>query len=662
MPHDAMANAIRALSMDAVQRANSGHPGMPMGMADIAQVLWHQFLNHSPMQPHWPNRDRFIVSNGHGSMLLYSLLHLSGYDVSIEDIKNFRQLHSNTPGHPEYAETPGVETTTGPLGSGFTNAVGMAIAERKLAAEFNRPDFTLLDHFTYVFLGDGCLMEGVSHEAASFAGTQKLGKLIAFWDDNGISIDGAVEGWFTDNTPERFKAYGWQVIADVDGHDKAAIAKAIQQAQAETKKPTMICCKTTIGFGSPNLAGTAKTHGAPLGDEEIKATRKQLGWPHAPFEIPKNVYDAWDAKSSGEEKHQAWQVLLDAYQQRHPELGREFQRRIHAALPENFADTLEQWVNAIQQEKIATRKSSQFCIEFLSSKLPELVGGSADLSGSNGTQCSQAVMLDADNPEGNYLEYGVREFAMSAMMNGMALYKGIIPFGGTFLVFSDYARNAVRLAALMHLRVIFVYTHDSIGVGEDGPTHQPIEHLASLRLIPNLYVWRPCDTIETAVAWAQSVLREDGPAVLALTRQGLQPQQHDENAFQNISKGGYILIDTQGEPDVILLATGSEVEIAVAAQQQLQQENIAARVVSMPCFELFRVQEQSYQDQVLPPHIKNRVAIEAGVPETWLPFVSDLSNVIGISTFGLSAPAPEIYQALGITADKLVEKCKKICK
>jgi transketolase len=657
MPHDAMANAIRALSMDAVQQANSGHPGMPMGMADIAQVLWHDFLKHAPTQPHWPDRDRFIISNGHGSMLLYSLLHLSGYTVSLDDIKNFRQLHSITPGHPEYAETPGVETTTGPLGNGFTNAVGMAIAERKLAAEFNRPDFKLLNHFTYVFLGDGCLMEGISHEAASFAGTQKLGKLIAFWDDNGISIDGDVTGWFTDNTAERFKAYGWHVVADIDGHDKAAIRAAIKQAQAETEKPTLLCCKTTIGFGSPNLAGSEKTHGAPLGDEEIKASKAQLNWPYAPFEIPKDVYEAWDAKAVGEERYQGWQQLLQAYTERHPELASEFKRRTAGKLPEGFAQVLEQWVNGIQQEKVATRKSSQQCIEFLSSKLPELVGGSADLSGSNGTKCSTARILKADNPAGNYLEYGVREFAMSAMMNGMALYKGIIPFGGTFLVFSDYARNAVRLAALMQQRVIFVYTHDSIGVGEDGPTHQPIEHLASLRLIPNLHVWRPCDTVETAVAWAQTLLREDGPAVLALTRQDLQPQTH-QDAYQKIAKGGYVLSDSDGQPEVIILATGSEVEIAVAAQLALKEENIAARVVSMPCFEVFKAQAKSYQDEVLPPNITKRVAIEAGVPETWLPFVKDLSNVIGISRFGLSAPAAQIYQEFGLTVDNIVAKCK----
>ncbi len=662
MTHDAMANAIRALSMDAVEQARSGHPGMPMGMADIAQVLWHEFLNHHPHQTNWPNRDRFVVSNGHGSMLLYSLLHLTGYDVSIDDLKHFRQLHSATPGHPEYGETPGVETTTGPLGNGFANAVGMALAERKLTADFNRPGFDLINHFTYVFLGDGCLMEGISHEAASFAGTQKLGKLIAFWDDNGISIDGYVEGWFTDNTPQRFAAYGWQVIPNVDGHNKEAVRHAIKQARAETGRPTLICCKTTIGFGSPNIAGTEKAHGSPLGSEEIKVTREQLNWPHAPFEIPQAIYDAWDATKVGEKKYQAWETLYQAYQSEYPELAAELQRRLQGDFPKGFEHSVKQWVNELTktQKKTATRKSLQQSIEFFTQHLPELVGGSADLSGSNGTKCSLARIMNADNPAGNYIEYGVREFAMSAIMNGMALYKGIIPFGGTFLVFSDYARNAVRLAALMKQRVIFVYSHDSIGVGEDGPTHQPIEHLASLRLIPNLRVWRPCDTVETAVAWSEILLCNNAPAAIAVTRQDLQPQQQGANAYEHIAKGGYILSDTDKDPDVIILATGSEVELAMEAKEKLHQEGIAVRVVSMPCFEVFRMQDRTYQDHVLPPRIEQRVAIEAGVPETWLPFVKNLSHVIGISTFGLSAPASQIYKALGLTADKIVEKCKQV--
>lgn len=660
-PRD-LANAIRFLSMDAVQKANSGHPGMPMGMADIAEVLWNHFLKHCPTQPEWVNRDRFILSNGHGSMLLYSLLHLTGYDVSLEDLKQFRQLHSKTPGHPELTDTPGVETTTGPLGNGIANAVGMAMAERTLAATFNRPGFDLIDHYTYVFLGDGCLMEGLSHEACSFAGTQQLGKLIALWDDNGISIDGNVEGWFTDNTPERFEAYGWHVIPNIDGHDAKAIHEAVKAAKLETNKPTLICCKTTIGFGAPTLAGTAKTHGAPLGGEEISGVREALNWPHKPFDVPKDIYEAWDAKAKGEDLVAFWNKMLAEYEKAHPELAREFKRRMASDLPADFLANAKQWIETLQttQEKIATRKASQVCIKQFTPALPELIGGSADLSGSNLTNSEHSKAIRPNNPGGNYIEYGVREFAMSSMMNGMALHKGIIPFGGTFLVFSDYARNAVRLASLMKQRVIFVYTHDSIGVGEDGPTHQPIEQLASLRLIPGLHVWRPCDTVETAVAWTQSLARKDGPSILSLTRQGLPPQSRDKNTLNNIEKGGYILKDCEGEPDLILMATGSEVSLIMEAADKLTQQDKKVRVVSMPCFEVFKSQPQDYQNQVLPPHITKRVAVEAGSSAAWFGFVQSEKQVVGLNKFGYSAPGPDVFEAMGLTVKHVLQVCEEV--
>lgn len=652
-----LANAIRFLSMDAVQLANSGHPGMPMGMADIAQVLWQDFLQHAPTHPLWPNRDRFVLSNGHGSMLLYSLLYLTGYDLSLDDLKSFRQLNSKTPGHPEYAHTPGVETTTGPLGSGIANAVGLALAERKLAAEFNRPGFDLVDHHTYVFLGDGCMMEGLSHEACSLAGTQKLGKLIAFWDDNGISIDGKVDPWFSDNTPKRFEAYGWHVVAHVDGHQPEAIRQAIEESKAVTDKPSLICCRTTIGFGAPNLEGTAKTHGSPLGEAEVAAARQQLNWSYPPFVIPEEIAQAWKAVESGERRVNAWESTFKAYAQAYPELAAEFTRRMKGELPAHFSAEMDNWIVELQAhpKAMATRKASQECIKHLTPLLPELMGGSADLSCSNLTESELTHPITAEHPGGNYMNYGVREFGMSAIMNGLALHGGVIPFGGTFLVFSDYARNAVRLSALMGIRVIYVYTHDSIGLGEDGPTHQPIEQMASLRLIPNLHLWRPCDKVETAVAWQQALEHQTGPSLLALSRQNTQPESRTIEQISQIHKGGYVLRDCAGEPELVLMATGSEVELAMSAAEKLTAQGRAVRVVSMPCLEVFKAQPLAYQQAVLTAEPNKRLAIEAGSSAAWFGWVPTAEQVVGINRFGYSAPGPEVYQALGITVEHVLE-------
>ncbi len=652
-----LANAIRVLSMDAVQKANSGHPGMPMGMADIAQVLWCDFLRHNPNNPKWINRDRFILSNGHGSMLLYSLLHLSGYNVSIEDLKQFRQLHSNTPGHPEIGYTPGVETTTGPLGQGLANAVGMAIAERSLAAKFNRPDYSIIDHYTYVFLGDGCLMEGISHEVCSLAGTLGLGKLIAFWDDNNVSIDGQVEGWFTDNTPLRFEAYGWHVIPHVDGHNPEAVKAAIKAAQSVTDKPTFIACKTTIGHGAPNLAGSHEAHGSPLGEQEVAATRANLGWSFPPFVIPQEIYADWDAKGKGIKLEKEWDNLFKEYEVKFPELAAEFLRRINGELPENWSEQAAKFIESMQekQETIATRKASQNTLNHFGPLLPELIGGSADLTGSNLTLWKGCKPLDRNSPDGNYLYYGVREFGMSAIMNGIALYGGFIPYGGTFLTFVDYARNAVRMAALMKQRVIFIYTHDSIGLGEDGPTHQPIEHISMLRLTPGLFVWRPCDAVESAVAWKLAIEQQHAPSCLVFSRQTLSPQHRDKNMLANITRGGYVLLDCEGEPNTILIATGSEVDIAVKAATTLNQAGEKVRVVSMPSTDIFALQPLSYQNSVLPPHVTNRIAIEAGATDFWYKYVGFAGKVIGLDHYGESAPAKDLFKAFGFTVENIME-------
>jgi len=657
-----LANAIRVLSMDAVQQANSGHPGAPMGMADIAEVLWNDFLSHNPANPHWVNRDRFVLSNGHGSMLLYSLLHLSGYDLDIEDIRNFRQLHSKTPGHPEYGYAPGVETTTGPLGQGISNAVGMALAEKVLAAQFNQPNFKVVDHYTYTFMGDGCLMEGISHEACSYAGTLGLGKLIAFWDDNGISIDGDVEGWFTDDTPARFEAYGWQVVRDVDGHNANDIRQAIEQAQKETNKPTLICCKTVIGSGAPNKEGTHHVHGAPLGAEEIAATRKALGWTAPAFEIPAEVKNAWDANDKGEQAEAQWEELLEAYVAEYPDLADELLRRLSGELSADWAEKSEAFVQAAQQagETIASRKASLNTLNGYGPLLPELLGGSADLTGSNLTKWSGCTDVDGTNANGNYLHYGVREFGMSAIQNGIALHGGFIPYGATFLTFSDYARNAVRMAALMKLRNIFVFTHDSIGLGEDGPTHQSVEHVSSLRLIPNLDVWRPCDAVESAVAWKYAVENESTPSALIFTRQNVQHQPRTADQVAAISKGGYILKDCEGEPQVILMATGSEVELATTAADVLAAEGVKVRVLSMPCTDLFDRQDMAYKESILPASVTARVAIEAGSTSLWYKYVGLQGAVIGLDRFGESAPAKELFEYFGITAEKLVEAAKNL--
>lgn len=657
-----LANAIRALSMDAVQKANSGHPGAPMGMADIAEVLWRDYLNHNPSNPNWADRDRFVLSNGHGSMLLYSLLHLTGYELTIEDLKQFRQLHSKTPGHPEYGYAPGVETTTGPLGQGITNAVGMAIAEKSLAAQFNRPGHEVVNHHTYTFLGDGCLMEGISHEACSLAGTLGLGKLVAFWDDNGISIDGHVEGWFSDDTPKRFEAYGWHVIPAVDGHDSAAIAAAIDAAKAETGKPTLICCRTVIGFGSPNKAGSHDCHGAPLGDAEIAATREQLGWSHAPFEIPADIYGEWDAKAKGQAAEQAWNEKLAAYASAHPELAAEFKRRVNGELPANWAEQSADFINTLQANpaKIATRKASQNALDAYGAILPELLGGSADLAPSNLTMHKASKPISAADASGNYLHYGVREFGMSAIMNGIALHDGFIPYGGTFLMFVEYARNAVRMAALMKQRSIFVYTHDSIGLGEDGPTHQPVEQIASLRLTPNMSTWRPCDQVESAVAWKAAIERKDGPSSLIFSRQNLGQMERSAAQLADVAKGGYVLKDCAGTPELIIIATGSEVELAMAACEQLSAEGRQVRVVSLPCTDVFDAQPAAYKESVLPAAVTKRLAIEAGIADYWYKYVGFGGDIIGMHSFGESAPAGDLFKLFGFTTDNVVEKAKAL--
>lgn len=660
-----LANAIRALSMDAVQAANSGHPGAPMGMADIAEVLWNSYLKHNPGNPRWIDRDRFVLSNGHGSMLLYSLLHLTGYeDFTIEQLKNFRQFGFHTAGHPEYEPGGPVETTSGPLGQGVSNAVGMALAEKMLAAEFNRPGHTVIDHKTWVFLGDGCLMEGISHETCSLAGTLKLGKLICFYDDNNISIDGEVGGWFTDDTPQRFEAYGWQVIRDVDGHDAEAITAAIESATADAERPTLICCKTVIGFGSPNKQGTAATHGAPLGDEEIAAARETLGWEAAPFEIPSPVASAWDGRARGEAVENDWSDAFAAYASEFPQLAEELSRRMSGALPANWAEAADKAIADIHAagETVATRKASLIALNGFAPALPEMAGGSADLTGSNLTKHDGSVPISADDANGNYVWFGVREFGMTAICNGLRLHGGFLPYCGTFLTFSDYARNALRMAALMRIQNVLVYTHDSIGLGEDGPTHQPVEHTASLRLIPNMSVWRPCDTVETAVAWRSAIERQDGPTSLILTRQGLAFQSRSDEQIAAISRGAYVLTDCDGTPDIILIATGSEVAISVAAAEQLANAGIKARVVSMPSTDVFDAQDADYKDSVLPPAVSARVAIEAGVTETWWRYVGTTGRVIGLDRFGESAPAEQLFEHFGFSADNIVAVAKDVLK
>ncbi len=650
-----LANAIRALSMDAVQKAKSGHPGAPMGMADIAEVLWNDYLKHNPENPEWSDRDRFILSNGHGSMLIYSLLHLSGYDLSIDDLKNFRQLHSKTPGHPEYGYAPGIETTTGPLGQGIANGVGMALAEKVLAGQFNREGHDIVDHNTYVFLGDGCMMEGISHEACSLAGTLGLGKLIAFYDDNGISIDGEVEGWFTDDTVKRFESYGWQVIPKVNGHDPEEIKQAIDTARANSEQPTLICCKTIIGFGSPNKEGKEECHGAPLGDDEIALTRERLGWKHGSFEIPENVYEGWSAKAKGAAAENAWNDKFAAYEAAHPELAAEYKRRIAGDLPVDFAAQAQAYIEECQTkgETVASRKASQNTLNAFGPMLPEFLGGSADLAGSNLTLWNGCKGVSETDASGNYIFYGVREFAMSAMMNGIALHKGFVPYGATFLMFMEYARNAVRMAALMKQRAIFVYTHDSIGLGEDGPTHQPVEQVANLRNTPNLQTWRPCDTVESAVAWKSSVERKDGPSALIFSRQGLPHQDRNAEQVAAIARGGYILKDCAGTPDAIIIATGSEVSLAMEAAEKLSGKNI--RVVSMPSAEVFCAQGAEYMEQVLPSAVTARVAVEALHKDYWYKFVGLNGAIVGMDTFGESAPAGDLFKEFGITTDAVVD-------
>ncbi len=658
-----LANAIRVLSVDAVQQANSGHPGAPLGMADIMEVLWNSFLKHNPKNPNWPGRDRFVLSNGHGSMLLYSLLHLTGYDVSIDDIRNFRQFESKTPGHPEYGYTPGIETTTGPLGQGIANAVGMAAAEQILASQFNRDGHQIVDHNTYVGLGDGCMMEGISHEACSLAGTLKLGKLMAFYDDNGISIDGEVEGWFSDDTPKRFEAYGWHVVRDVDGHDAAAIEKAVIEAQLVTDKPSLICCKTIIGKGSPNKEGSESCHGAPLGKEEIELTRERLNWPHKEFEIPENVYTGWDATEKGAAAEAEWNEKFSAYQAAYPELSAEFERRIAGDLPENWTEIASDFIRSVDQAgaSIPSRKASQNAINAYAPALPELLGGSADLGESNNTVWANSKSIMPPSPEGNYVHYGVREFAMSAMMNGIALHSGLIPYGGTFLVFSDYARNGLRMSSLMSLKAIYVFTHDSIGLGEDGPTHQPVEHASSLRLIPNMSVWRPCDAVESAVAWKTAIER-NGPTSMLYSRQKLDHQPRTAEQVENIERGGYILVDTDGEPDAIIISTGSEVSIATTTAQKLLEEGVKVRVVSMPSTDEFDSQNASYRNHVLPSNIDKRLAIEAGVSDLWYKYVGLNGHVIGIDRYGESAPAAILFEHFGFTVDHAMTELKRILK
>ena len=657
-----LANAIRVLSMDAVQAANSGHPGMPMGMADIAEVLWNDYLRHNPGNPQWIDRDRFVLSNGHGSMLLYSVLHLTGYPLGIDEIRNFRQFGQRTAGHPEREPELGIETTTGPLGQGISNAVGMALAEKMLAATFNRGRYNVVDHRTWVFLGDGCLMEGISHEACSLAGTLKLGKLICLYDDNGISIDGETDAWFSDDTALRFEAYGWQVIRDVDGHDSRAIAAAIDAGLADAERPTLICCKTVIGYGAPNKQGSASTHGAPLGDEEIAAARAELGWHDAPFEIPAEIGAAWDATDAGASAEQSWHEMFAAYEAAHPELAAEFSRRVNGELPHNWPDIAAAAVATIDEAgaAMATRKASLVALNQYAPALPELAGGSADLTGSNLTYHDGSKPVTGEDSTGNYIYFGVREFGMSAIGNGLALHGGVIPYSGTFLTFSDYARNALRMAALMKVQNIFVYTHDSIGLGEDGPTHQPVEHTASLRIMPNMRVWRPCDTVETAVAWRDAIERRDGPTSLVLTRQGLPHQERDADQVAAIGRGGYILRDCDGTPDIILIATGSEIALAVGAARVLADDGIAARVVSLPCTDLFEAQDRAYRDQVLPPGVSARVVIEAGVTETWWRYAGPAGRVVGIDCFGESAPASELFEHFGFSVGNVTQVAREV--
>ena len=657
-----LANAIRALSMDAVQKANSGHPGAPMGMADIAEVLYNDFMKHNPTNPEWFDRDRFVMSNGHGSMLAYSVLHLTGYDVSIDDLKNFRQLHSKTPGHPEYGYAPGIETTTGPLGQGVTNAVGMAIAERALAAKFNREKHNIIDHYTYAFMGDGCLMEGISHEACSLAGTLGLGKLIAFWDDNGISIDGHVEGWFKDDTPKRFEAYGWHVV-EVDGHDADAVYIAIEAARAVSAKPSLICCKTVIGFGSPNKAGSHSCHGAPLGEDEIALTRAELGWEHEAFVVPEEVYEGWDHKVAGQADEDSWNQRLADYRQQYPELAAELERRIDGELPENWAEASKAFIEEVDSaaETKATRQASLAAIEAYAPLLPELFGGSADLGCSNLTEWSGFKPMRADAPESNYVNYGVREFGMSAMVNGIVLHGGFIPFGATFLMFSEYARNALRMAALMKIQSIFVYTHDSIGLGEDGPTHQAIEQIPTLRMIPDMHLWRPCDTVESAVSWKAAIEHREGPTCLIFSRQGLPHMRRSAEQITAISRGGYILKDCEGTPEAIIIATGSEVELAMKAAESEALADRNIRVVSMPSTTVFDKQSKDYREAVLPSRVTARVAVEAAVTQGWYKYVGLNGSVVGIDSFGESAPAKELFSYFGFTVEKVIDAVDKVC-
>lgn len=664
MSDRALANAIRFLSIDAIQKANSGHPGAPMGMADIAEVIWRRHLCHNPKNPQWSNRDRYVQSNGHGSMLLYALLHLTGYDVSMDDIREFRQLHARTPGHPEYGYTPGVETTTGPLGQGIANAVGMAIAEKALAAEFNKPGFDIVDHHTWLFMGDGCLMEGISHEACSLAGTLQLGKLIAVWDDNGISIDGHVDGWFSEDTAARFRAYGWHVIDGIDGHNSQAVDAAVREAKAVTDKPSLLCCKTVIGFGSPNKANSHDCHGSALGVDEVALVRKALNWPYKPFEIPDDIYKAWDATEQGASNEKKWNQRFADYQQEWPELASEFSRRMGGELPACWTQNINQYIEALQANpaSLATRQVSQKCLNHFSDLLPELMGGSADLSPSNLTRHVKSVDFTADYPQGNYISYGVREFGMSAIMNGLALHGGFIPYGGTFLMFMEYARNAVRMAALMKIRSVFVYTHDTIGLGEDGPTHQPVEQLASLRLTPNMETWRGCDQVEVAVSWQQAIERKDGPTALILTRQPLEQQPRTPTQLANIARGGYVLIDCDGQPEILLISSGSEVELVVAAAVELKGEGYQVRVVSMPCTERFDKQDAHYKESVLPNGVRNRLAVEASIEGFWQRYTGLDGKVIGMTSFGESAPAAILFRHFGFTKENVLDVARSMLK
>ena len=657
-----LANAIRMLSVDAIQKANSGHPGAPMGMADIAEVVWRRHLRHNPKNPQWFNRDRYIQSNGHGSMLIYALLHLTGYDLSMDDIRDFRQLHSRTPGHPEYGYTPGVETTTGPLGQGVANAVGMAIAEKALAAEFNKPGFNIVDHHTWLFLGDGCLMEGISHEACGLAGTLKLGNLIAIWDDNGISIDGHVEGWFAEDTAARFRAYGWHVIEGVDGHDPEEVDAAVREAKSVTDKPSLLCCKTIIGFGSPNKANSHDCHGSALGADEVALVRERLQWPYAPFEIPGEIYAAWDATEKGAQVQQEWDALFADYAKQWPELAAEFTRRMKGDLPAGWAENMQKYVHDLQSHPaaLATRQVSQKCLNHFADMLPELMGGSADLSPSNLTRHQKSVDFTGENPAGNYISYGVREFGMSAIMNGLALHGGFIPYGGTFLMFMEYARNALRMAALMKIRSVFVYTHDTIGLGEDGPTHQPVEQLASLRLTPNMETWRGCDQVEVAVAWQQAIERKDGPTSLVLTRQPLAQQPRTAAQLAEIARGGYVLSDCDGQPEMILISAGSEIELVVSAAKALTEEGRKVRVVSMPCTERFDNQDASYKESVLPKAVRKRLAVEASIAGFWERYVGLDGKVIGMTSFGESAPANVLFKHFGFTPENVLAQAREL--